>query len=291
MRLVKALAIALFALAVSAHLSRVAGATDPATLRIALLPDENPGNIIRSNEPLKGYLEHALGKKIELLVTTDYSSMIEAMRFGKIDVGYFGPLSYVLLRQKMGEEVLPFAAKLENGSASYHAVVIAGKHAGIRSLADVRGKAMAYGDPASTSSHLIPKQMLLQEAGLKAGTDYAEHFAGAHDAVAMAVQNGHAQAGGLSKPIFESLVERKMIHLDRVGVIATSKPYPNYPWAMRAALDPGLRERIVRALLDLRDPAVLRPIKAEGFGRIADGDYNVIRDMVKLLNIDLAKAK
>jgi len=284
------LAIAALAqLAVAA--AQVASAADPPVLRVALLPDENPANILRINEPLKGYLERTLARKIELVVTTDYSSMIEAMRFGKIDAGYFGPLSYVLLRQKVGDAVAPFAAKLENGSPTYRSVIIAGKTSGVRALADVRGKAMAYGDPASTSSHLIPKRMLLQEAGLKAGADYTEHFAGAHDAVAMAVQNGHAQAGGLSQPIFESLVERKLVGPDRVQVIATSKPYPNYPWAVRTALDPALRENIVRAFLDLKDPAVLRPIKAEGFGRIADGDYDVIRDMVRLLNLDLAKAK
>ena len=67
-----------------------------------------------------------------------------------------------------------------------------------------------FGDQASTSSHLIPKSMLA-ENGLKAGENYQEHFVGAHDAVAIAVQNGHAQAGGLSKPIFESLVQRGII--------------------------------------------------------------------------------
>jgi len=60
-----------------------------------------------------------------------------------------------------------------------------------------------------------------------AGNDYREHFVGAHDAVAMAVQNGNAQAGGLSKPIFESLVDRHLISLDKVKVLSVSKPFPN----------------------------------------------------------------
>jgi phosphonate transport system substrate-binding protein len=282
--------IAALMVALLARPALAAAAADPTTLRVALLPDENPNNIIRINEPLKRYLERSLGKTIELVVTTDYSSMIEAMRFGKLELGYFGPLSYVLLREKMGREVIPFAAKLENGSPTYHSVVIAGRTTAIRALADIRGKTVAYGDPASTSSHLIPKQML-QEAGLRTGVDYREHFAGAHDAVAMAVQNGHAQAGGLSQPIFESLGERKMVSLDRVEVVATSKPYPNYPWALRTSLNPALQEKIVQGFLALKDPAVLRPIKAEGFGRITDQDYDVIRDMVRLLNLDLAKAK
>jgi len=62
-------------------------------LKVALLPDESPATILRKNQPLRDYLASALGREVELVVTTDYSSMIEAMRRGRIDVGYFGPLS------------------------------------------------------------------------------------------------------------------------------------------------------------------------------------------------------
>lgn len=52
------------------------------------------------------YLEERLNKKIELLVTTDYSSMIEAMRFGRLELAYFGALSYVMAKQKAEIELL-----------------------------------------------------------------------------------------------------------------------------------------------------------------------------------------
>jgi phosphonate transport system substrate-binding protein len=174
---------------------------DPETLKVALLPDENASTVIKNNKPLEIYLEKELGKKIELVVTTDYSSMIEAMRHGRIDMAYFGPLSYVLAKQK--SDIEPFAAMKQKGSTTYQSVLIANTGAGIAKISDIVNKNVAYGDKASTSSHLIPKS-ILAENGLKAGENYREHFAGAHDAVAMAVQNGHAQAGGLSKPIFES---------------------------------------------------------------------------------------
>jgi phosphonate transport system substrate-binding protein len=171
---------------------------DPETLKVALLPDENASTVIKNNKPLEIYLEKELGKKIELVVTTDYSSMIEAMRHGRIDMAYFGPLSYVLAKQK--SDIEPFAAMKQKGSTTYQSVLIANTGAGIAKISDIVNKNVAYGDKASTSSHLIPKS-ILAENGLKAGENYREHFAGAHDAVAMAVQNGHAQAGGLSKPI------------------------------------------------------------------------------------------
>ena len=59
---------------------------DPSKLRVALLPDENAATLIQNAQPLKAHLEKTLSKDIELIVTTDYSSMIEAMRFGRIEV-------------------------------------------------------------------------------------------------------------------------------------------------------------------------------------------------------------
>lgn len=259
---------------------------DPETLKVALLPDENASTVIKNNKPLELYLEKQLGKKVELIVTTDYSSMIEAMRHGRIDLAYFGPLSYVLARQK--SEIEPVAAIKQKGSTTYQALLIVNTAAGINSIADIANKDVAYGDKASTSSHLIPKAMLA-EGGLLAGTQYREHFVGAHDAVALAVQNGHAQAGGLSKPIFEALVQRGMIDPNKVKVLAESKPFPQYPWTMRSNLKPELKAKIRTAFLELKDPEVLKPFKAEGFGPASDKDYDVVRNLGSLLKLDLSK--
>jgi phosphonate transport system substrate-binding protein len=275
--------IAALAFTASAH---AAPDADPMTLKVALLPDENASTVIKNNQGLKDYLEAQLGKKVELVVTTDYSSMIEAMRHGRLDLAYFGPLSYVLARQK--SEIEPFAALKVKGSTTYQSVVIANISSGVNAIGDIKGKNMAYGDKASTSSHLIPKSVLA-EKGLDAGRDYQEHFVGSHDAVALAVQNGHAQAGGLSRPIFESLVERKMVSLDKVKVLEYSKPFPQYPWTLRSNLKPELKDKIRSAFLNLKDPAVLKAFKAEGFEAISDRDYDVVRNLGHLLKIDLAK--
>ena len=282
----KLFAILLTALLSWAITTHAAPDPDPSLLKVALLPDENASTIIKNNKPLEEYLEAKLGKRIELIVTTDYSSMIEAMRHGRIDLAYFGPLSYVLARQK--SEIEPFAALRSKGSTTYQSVLIANTAAGINSISDIRGKNMAYGDKVSTSSHLIPKSVLA-EKGLEVKRDYQEHFVGSHDAVAMAVQNGHAQAGGLSRPIYEALLERKILDPARVKVLEYSKPFPQYPWTMRSNLKPELKEKIREAFLELKEPAILKPFKAEGFGPIADADYDVVRNLGHLLRIDLAK--
>lgn len=261
---------------------------DPRILKVAVLPDESPSTLIKKNEGFKKYLETALGKEIELVVTTDYSSMIEAMRHGRLDLAYFGPLSYVLAKQKSKLSIEAYAAQINKGTPTYTAVIIANVAAGVNSLKEIQHKNMAYGDKASTSSHLIPKGMLMDK-GLEAKKHYQEHFLGAHDAVAIAVQNGNAQAGALSKPIFDSLVERKIIDLEKVKVLDESKPFPNYPWTMRSDLKGALKDKIREAFYNLKDQEILKPLKADGFAPIKDKDYDGIRGLGKLLNLDFAK--
>lgn len=275
---------ALIAIALALGLGRaaVAGEANPTVLKVALLPDENASELIKRNQPLKDYLESQLGKQIQLVVTTEYSSMIEAMRFGRIDVAYFGPLSYVLAKSKA--EIEPFAAMVEGGKPTYRSILIASEKSGINAIGDIRGKKVVFGDPASTSSHLIPKSML-EEAGLAADKDYQQNFVGAHDAVAANVANGNADAGGLSEVIWNRLVERKLIDVSKVKVLGE---YPQYPWTMRSDLAPDLKDKIRTAFLTLRDSAVLKSFKAEGFAPITDHDYDVIRDLAKALHLKLA---
>ncbi len=258
-------------------------------LRVALLPDESPKTIIAANMPLKKYLERELGLEVELIVTTDYSAMIETMRRGKIDVGYFGPVSYVFLRSRT-DKVKPIAAKKDRrGKTTYHSLIIANANSNINTLADIKGKKVGFGDPVSTSSSVIPKLMLARDGKLDINKDFETIHLGTHDAVALAVMRGHVDAGGIGQHIFDSLVERGIINPKIVTVIKVSEPIPQYPFVIRTDLDRSLQDRIKQAILNLKDPEVLKPLKATGFGSVKDTDYNVIRDAIRLIGIELPK--
>ena len=260
---------------------------DPTKLRVALLPDENAATLIQNAQPLKAYLEKTLGKDIELIVTTDYSSMIEAMRFGRIEIAYFGPFSYVLAKSK-APEIEPFAVGIEKGSPTYNSIIIAQASGPVSSLADIKGKPFGYGDQASTSSHLIPRAYLLKN-GLDAAKDYKPVYLGAHDAVARAVQSGQVPAGALSKAIYEALIQRKIIDPDKIKVLAVTDPIPNYPMVFQGNLAPALKDKIRKAFLEVKDPAVLKSFRVEGFAATDDKAYDVLRDTAKILDLDLAK--
>lgn len=263
---------------------------DPQRLRVALLPDENASTIIQNAQPLRAHLERALSRQVEIVVTTDYSSMIEAMRFGRIEVAYFGPFSYVLAKSR-APGIEPFAVGVERGSPTYQSVMIAQAGGQVRELADIRGRPFGFGDQASTSSHLVPRATILQRTGLVGGRDYRVVHLGTHDAVARAVQGGQVPAGALSKPILDTLVRRGTIDATRIIEIGLSEPIPNYPMVLQGNLSDALKAAIRSAFLDLRDTEVLRSFRVEGFASTNDEAYNVLRETARLLELDLSQMR
>lgn len=261
---------------------------NPAKLRVALLPDENASTIIQNAQPLKKYLEETLKKEIEIIVTTDYSSMIEAMRFGRIEVAYFGPFSYVLAKSK-APEIEPFAVGVEKGKPNYQSILIANVDGPVKELADVKGQPFAFGDQASTSSHLAPRAHLAKVAGLIGDVDYKVVHLGKHDAVARAVAAGQVPAGALSEVIFRVLVQGGKIDATKVKQLALSAPIPNYPMTMQGYLAPELKEQIRKAFLELKDPEILKLFRVEALAPASDKDYDVLREMATILNLELAK--
>src|SRR5690606_38090469 len=128
-----------------------------------------------------------------------------------------------------------------------------------------------------------PRAHLLKHAGLEGDKDYKPVHLGTHDAVARAVQAGQVPAGALSKPIFDSLVERGMIDRAKVVELALSDDIPNYPLVMQGDLDPELAQAIRQAFLSASDDEVLKSFRVEGFAPIDDAGYDVLREMASVL--------
>lgn len=254
------------------------------SLRIGLLPSDSALEVLRESETLKADLEQRLGMQVEVVVGTDYAATVEALRFGRIDVAFLGPVSYVLGSERADFEA--FAMPTHEHGATFNALVIAPTSKPVRSLSDLRGVDIAFGDVASTSGHWVPRFML-QSAGLTAGDDYQARFLGSHDAVALAVARGMVAAGVLSRPILERLIADGRISEGAVVVIAESPPIPEYAWTFGPGLDADLREEIREAFLAIDDPAILSVFDAEGFVPASDGDYDVVRQWMESVRTSL----
>jgi phosphonate transport system substrate-binding protein len=155
----------------------------------------------------------------------------------------------------------------------------------------VRGKPFAFGDQASTSSHLVPRALLLARAQLEAPRDYRPVHVGTHDAVARTVQSGQAPAGALSKPILDTLYARGVVEREKLVELTLSDPIPNYPMVMQGNLAPALKERIRATFLALNDAGILRSFRVQGFAPTDDAAYDVLRETARVLNLDLSQMR
>ena len=78
------------------------------------------------------------------------------MRNGKLEIGEFGPLGYVLAHQVAKAEAVATFGNEDGKPSTYYASDRHLAGLGHHKLTDVTGKSFAYSDPASTSGHLFP---------------------------------------------------------------------------------------------------------------------------------------
>lgn len=250
----------------------------PQKLLIGLLPGESAPTVMRLNEPLRAYLEKRLNIPVEVVVGANYAATSEALRFGRLDIAYLGPVTYILQSKRAPLE--PFACPSHAGvGATFQASIIVAADSPAKTLADLRGAEIAFGDPASTSGTWVPRWQLLHE-GLISGRDYTLRVLGAHDAVALAVANKKVSAGGVSKPIYERLLSEGRIAPGKLRVLQDSPPIPEYMWTFRDGLAFAFREEIRKAFLELADPAALAVFRAERFIRCTDSHVDRVRDWI-----------
>ena len=61
---------------------------------------------------------------MELLITTNYTAEIEAMRAGKLEMGEFGPLGYVLAHQVAEPEAVATFGNTDGKPETYTAGIV-----------------------------------------------------------------------------------------------------------------------------------------------------------------------
>jgi len=219
------------------------------TLVFAAVPSEDSTSLQQSYEPIIAMLERETGKTIEFQNATDYAAVIEGMRAGQIDIGQFGPFSYVLAVGQ-GAAITPIAASVEEkgeepGYQSY-GVVPAGSP--ITDLAGFAGKTVCFVDPSSTSGYLYPTAGLL-EAGIdpEAG-GLTQTFAGGHDASVLAVASGQCEAGfAYDEMVDTELISKGQLQPGQVSTVWKSETIAGSPVAVSNELPEDLRQTITTA--------------------------------------------
>jgi phosphonate transport system substrate-binding protein len=236
--------VALSALALSAHAQGL--------LRVTTIPEEAATEQVRKFTPLARYLEERLGMKVQFTPVTDYPAAVESLVNKRVDLVWFGGVTFVQASMRSGGKIIPIAQREED--TRFRSVFIAKTDSGIKTLQDLRGKQVSFGSPSSTSGHLMPRSNLL-DAGINPERDFRRiAFSGAHDATIASVVSGRVDAAALDITVWRKFVEEGRVDTSKVDVFFTTPPFFNYNWSVHADMPADLRQRIQAALLAL-DPA------------------------------------
>jgi len=259
-----------------------------ADITLGLIPAEKKEEMLKEFEPLRQYLEKTTGEKVKLFTpTSDYAGVIEAMKNKMVDVAWFGPLSYVLAEQEANAEAFAVGVR-KNGSSTYKSCIVIPGDSPAKSIQDLKGKHVAFVDPASTSGGLVPTYMVKKATGMMPEKFFGKfEYLGKHDAVQMAVKNKKVDAGADNDLSYEKLIEKGEITKESNKILVFSDPLPGSPIAFRKDIDPKLKEKIKTAILSAHKEME----KVSGFGQIIRYDeakpenYQMIRDLIKELGL------
>jgi phosphonate transport system substrate-binding protein len=257
-------------------------------LKWGLIPADDATEMLRQYQPVVDYLEEQLGLEIDLQVTTDYTAAILAMKNKHIDVAWFGPFSYILAADEAGAEAIVNGVRRDTGKSTYRTIFVTRMDSGIETLEDLKGHTFAFVDPASTSGNLIPRAVLM-ENGIDPETDFSTWFyAGTHNAVELAVQNGTVDAGADSDTSYHRMLNAGQIDPEINIIIYESEPIPGSPIVARGDLPQDLKDSIQQALIEM-DAQTFYDVQGWGdierYVEVTDSDYDIIRETRDLLGL------
>ncbi|MEW5904405.1 MAG: phosphonate ABC transporter substrate-binding protein [Pseudomonadota bacterium] len=278
---------------IGASLIGATGAANARDLVMGLIPAENNEEMVKTFEPMRAYLEKKLHQKIKVFTATDYAGVIEAMKKKRVDVAWFGPLSYYLAEQEAGAEAFAVGIRQGSDSPTYKSLIVAPCDSGIKSIKDLKGKNVAFVDPASTSGGLMPTYMVKEATGMMPQEYFGKFtYSGSHDAAELAVKNKTVDAAADNDITYSKMLEKGLITKESNCIVAESSPLPGSPLVYRGDLPNKLKAEIKEAILNAH-----KDIQVTGYGKISHyvaatpADYQPIRDMVKELGLKKEQLK
>ncbi|MEW6338998.1 MAG: phosphate/phosphite/phosphonate ABC transporter substrate-binding protein [Acidobacteriota bacterium] len=250
----------------------------PKPLRLGVVNFYNPRLMYIKYQPLVDYLSRQTGQVWELALATSYQSTVDELCAGRLDVAYLGPFTYARAHEQCG--AVPVVQLRSRGSTAFRSSILVRNDSAVRSIADLRGRSIGFGAPLSTSSHLVPREML-ERAGLRPGVDFTCRYYDHHERAARAVLLGDVEACAVRDLVGERFVQRGL------RVLAQSEPMPNFPLVLAPGQRAKVRDDLVRVLVDV--PAADAKVRAAiaawdvelagGFAVCQDAQFDGVRSL------------
>ena len=280
----------------------------PKVLNLGILGGQNATQQIGDNQCVKQFLDKELSVNTKLRNSSDYSGVIQGLLGGKIDlVLSMSPSSFasVYIKDPKAVDIVGIAVDDVDQSRGYHSVVIVKAGSPYKKLEDLKGKAVGFADPDSTSGCLIPNQEFKKLFGGTVDDKYnnafsSVTFSGGHEQDVLGVLNGQFEGAvtwasmigdyntGYTSGAFTRMI--RMDHPDlmkQIRIIWQSPLIPNGPILVSNALPAEFKAKVVTAIkkLDKEDHQCF--IKAMGgkqhIGDTTLAEYQNIIDMKREL--------
>jgi len=245
----------------------------------------SPAATLEAYGPLLDYLAARLDRPVQLLQRRTYAEINDLLRSGQADVAFVCGGAFVEGERDFGMELL--AAPQVRGQTIYRSYLIVPRASDARTLADLRGKAVAFTDPLSNSGRLALEYRLWL-MGERPDTFFGQTiFTYSHDNSIRAVADGVVDAAVVDSLVYDYTVARGPQFSSRTRVIERSPPYSVPPVVVHPHLNAQLKEEVRTTLLgmhgDEQGRTALAHLLVDRFVPIRPADYEAIRAMAAQL--------
>ena len=277
-----------------------AAGAPPTELTFSILSAENQASTQPLWQPLLDDMSAQIGIPVKPYFATNYTSLVEAMRFKQVQLGWFSASPALQAVKRADGEVLGRVVDA-GGDATYKSVIIVKKGSGItleKLLKCDKSISFGMGDTQSTSGTLAPKTYLFTPRNIEPQTCFKTVRAANHQANVFAVANGVMDAATNNSVGLVFAARQNPKIAEQVEEIWTSPPLPESSIVVRRDMDPALKEKIRQFFLTYgtgsdaaadKQREVLKGLAYGGF-RPADNSYlNPVREMEASESLAAAK--
>jgi phosphonate transport system substrate-binding protein len=269
--------------------------TEPEALCVGVITFEEIQLTARKFSGVMRAIEEATQKKCNWFFPSSYTSLIEAQLRGFVHISYYGPRSYLLAHDLSGGVIEAFACALWGSGPyrkkikGYQSYLIVKADSAYETIHDLKGKNLALTDPASTAGDLIPKAQLGEHLQTKISEYFGKIFyAGGHDAAALRVLEGKADAAVVADVTMDWAVDAKRYGPDELKIIWKSKLIPLNCFAWRKDLSSNLRGKISQALININKTEFgkqyLKAVRSDSIVKSHHKDFDIIRKTLKSIS-------
>mgnify|MGYP000421565393 CR=1 FL=1 len=268
---------------------------EQSVLRLGMVPFETGEELLKDMQPLIDVIEKGMDMEVRPTVAADYTGVVEAFKNNQLDVAFLSPAAYVLAKQEANVKIILKSER--KGKASYFGAIIVRKDSDIKTLQDLKGKRFSFGDPISTSGHIFPRKLML-ENGIQPEVDLEKFiYSGSHDATILSVLNEKVDAGATyadddqgNSNAWKRFLEPA--DYEKIRVLAYTAPIPSDTISVRGDYPKELTDRLRKTLMDYtaspEGKALIQKLyKFDGYVIAADEDYQDVRDGFEAAGIDL----